>query len=298
MKTTLVIMAAGMGSRYGGDKQTDGIGPHGETLMEYSLYDAMRAGFQKTVFIIKPEMREGMEARFGGKLRGKLEAAYARQDFTSIPAFYRIPEGRTKPFGTGHALLCAAGAVREPFCVINADDYYGPDAYCRMYGALTRLPEAGRAAMAGYVLKDTVSTHGTVSRGICRVENGVLKNVTERLKIGFDGDGRLWDADSGVSLSPNDTVSMNLWGFAPSFFTALRENFEIFLREKAGDNPKAECHLPGVVDREMSAGHLTVSVLPVSGPWFGMTYREDRPFVAERLREMHENGLYPENLWG
>ena len=297
MKTALVIMAAGMGSRYGGDKQTDGVGPHGESLMEYSLYDALRAGFQKAVFIIKPEMRAGMEAHVGNKLRGKMEVAYAYQDFSSIPDFYQIPEGRTKPFGTGHALLCAADVVGEPFCVINADDYYGPDAYQKMHGELTRLPESGRAAMVGYVLKDTVSRNGTVSRGICEIENGFLRRVTERLKIGFDAHGGLWDADSGVTLSPEDVVSMNLWGFAPSFFTALREEFTDFLCNRAGDNPKAECHLPAVVDREMSAGRLAVSVLRTSGPWFGMTYREDRPMVAERLREMHESGLYPENLW-
>ena len=297
-KTTLVIMAAGMASRYGGNKQTDGIGPHQETLMEYSVYDALQAGFRKIVWIIKPDMREKMEAYIRPRLeKTGAETAFAFQDFSSIPDFYRIPAGRAKPFGTGHALLCAADVVAEPFCVINADDYYGADAYRQMRRALTRLPEAGQAVMVGYVLRDTLSPSGTVSRGICEVEGTSLRGVTERLKIGTAPDGSLWDADSGVSLSPEETVSMNCWGFAPSFFPALRRCFEEFLRVQARDNPTAECHLPTVVSHEMAAGHLSVSVLPTSGPWFGMTYREDRQMVAERLREMYRQGVYPDNLW-
>ena len=304
MKTTLTVMAAGMGSRYGGNKQTDGVGPHGETLMEYSVYDAIRAGFRKIVFIIKPDAENAMETLIGKKLAAfrlpngeRIEYAYAYQDFSSIPAFYTIPAGRTKPFGTGHALLCAADAIQEPFAVLNADDYYGPDAFRVMHQALTLMPPQGHAAMVGYVLKNTVSTGGTVSRGICEVQDGILQGVTERLKIGYRPDGSLWDAESGMPLDAESIVSMNLWGFAPSFFPRLKERFETFLREQAGDNPKAEYQLPTVVNTEMQNGKLTVSVLHSTAVWFGMTYHEERAQVAEKLQKLHENGIYPDNLW-
>ena len=302
MKTTLVIMAAGLGSRYGGDKQTTGIGPHGEPLMEYSIYDAIRAGFRKVVFIIRPESKDVIEELFGKRLARfrtesgeRIEIDYAFQDFSSIPDFYRIPPERKKPFGTAHALLCAENAVREPFCVINADDYYGADAYRVIHDALTTLPPAGDALMVGYILKNTLSESGTVSRGICEVENGILKGVTERLKIGAAPSGGLWDEDSGVTLSPDDIASMNMWGFAPSIFPALRRNFEEFLRN-AGDNPKAECYLPSVVDAERAAGRLTVRVLRSAAQWFGMTYQEDSAYVAANLKALHDNGFYPETL--
>ena len=305
METTLVIMAAGLGSRYGGDKQTDGIGPHGERLMEYSIYDAVQAGFRSVVLIIKPEMRETMDVLVGDRLRrfrlpdGQgVRLAYAYQDFSSIPDFYRIPPERTKPFGTGHALLCAEDVVRGPFCVINADDYYGPDAYRVMREALVQLPPEGGAAMVGYVLKNTLSLGGTVSRGICEVKDGILQGVTERLTIGTAEDGSLKDFQTDTPLSPGDIVSMNLWGFAPSFFDALDRAFTDFLRTKAGDNPKAECQLPVVVNGEMEAGRLRVSVLRSDAVWFGMTYREDRDHVAAELRRLHQQGVYPASLWG
>ena len=302
MKTALVIMAAGLGSRYGGDKQTTGIGPHGEPLMEYSIYDAIRAGFRKVVFIIRPESKSVIEELFGKRLARfrtesgeAVEVEYAFQDFSSVPDFYRIPPERKKPFGTAHALLCAENAVREPFCVINADDYYGIDAYRVMRDALTTLPPEGSALMVGYILKNTLSESGTVSRGICDVENGILQGVTERLKIGPSPKGGLWDEDSGVTLRPDDIASMNMWGFAPSIFPALRREFEDFLRA-AGDNPKAECYLPSVVDAERAAGRLTVRVLTSSAQWFGMTYQQDAPRVAESLRALHASGTYPETL--
>ena len=302
MKTALVIMAAGLGSRYGGDKQTTGIGPHGEPLMEYSIYDAIRAGFRKVVFIVRPESKAVIEDLFGKRLArfrtesgDAIEVDYAFQDFSSIPSFYHIPPERKKPFGTAHALLCAADVVREPFCVINADDYYGMDAYRVAHDALTRLPSEGAALMVGYVLRNTLSESGTVSRGICTVEDGMLKGITERLKIGPSPNGGLWDEDSGVPLSPDDTASMNLWGFAPSIFPALRRNFEEFLRA-AGDNPKAECYLPSVVEAERAAGRLTVRVLHSTAQWFGMTYQEDSARVAESLKALHDAGVYPETL--
>lgn len=301
MKLSLVVMAAGLGSRYGGNKQVDGIGPHGEILMEYAIYDALRAGFGKVVLIIKPEMREMMEG-FCGYLTQKtaldgspVEVCYVYQDFSSIPGFYRIPEGRTRPFGTVHALLCAEDVVKEPCCVINADDFYGLDAYRRMARELRHLPEAGRAAMVGYLLKNTASLHGTVTRGLCVLRDGLLDSVQETRNIQLCADGSLKDLGSGRLLDPDAVVSMNFWGFMPSVFPLLRRDFEDFLRA-AGDDPKAERLLPDMVDRELQAGGLNVSVLSSGGQWFGMTYREDREAVAQALRRLHESGEYPENL--
>ena len=305
MKVSLVIMAAGLGSRYGGSKQVDGIGPHHEILMEYSIHDALRAGFNKIVFIIKPEMEEMMERLCGGYLRNKtakdgspIEVAYAFQDFSSVPDFYTIPEGRTKPFGTVHALLCAADVVHEPCCVINADDYYGIDAYKTIYEELVRLPEQGKATMVGYLLKNTASLHGTVSRGVCTVKGGKLQSVREALKVQLYPDGSLKDLAEDRDLAPDTVVSMNFWGFAPSIFPALRAYFEDFLRNEAGDNIKAECLLPVMVDNQMQAGKLEVSVLHSTDKWFGMTYQEDRETVAAELRRLHEEGAYPESLRG
>lgn len=303
MKISLVIMAAGLGSRYGGNKQVDGIGPHHEILMEYSIYDALRAGFNRVVFIIKPEMEKMMHELCGDYLAGKtaadgspVEVAYAFQDFSSVPSFYRIPQERTKPFGTVHALLCAADAVPGPFCVINADDYYGADAYRTMYRELSVLPEKGRGAMVGYLLKNTASLHGTVSRGVCTVDNGLLRSVREALRVQLYPDGTLRDLAADCPLEPDTTVSMNFWGFAPSIFPALRTYFEEFLRTPAGRDPKAECLLPVMVGEELKAGRLQVSVLRSSDRWFGMTYREDRERVAEELRRLHDAGVYPADL--
>ena len=299
MKLSLVIMAAGLGTRYGGNKQVDAIGPHGEILMEYSIHDALRAGFGKVVFIIKPEMGKMMEDLCGYLSRrtaldgSPVEVEYAYQDFSSIPA--PIPEGRTRPFGTVHALLCAEEAVEEPCCVINADDFYGFDAYRIMAQALRRLPEAGHAAMVGYLLKNTASLHGTVTRGICVQREGFLDSVQETRNIQLCPDGSLQDLGTGRLLDPDAVVSMNFWGFMPSIFPLLRRDFEDFLRA-AGDDPSAERLLPDLVDRELRAGGLKVSVLSSAGRWFGMTYREDREAVAQALRRLHESGEYPENL--
>ena len=302
MSVSLVIMAAGLGSRYGGSKQVDGIGPNGEILMEYSIYDALRAGFDKIVFIIKPEMREMMEGLVGylksktAKSGRPLEIAYVYQDFSSVPDFYHIPEGRTKPFGTVHALLCAEPAVDGPFCVINADDYYGVDAYRTIYEQLVRLPENGHAVMVGYLLKNTASLYGTVSRGVCHVRDGKLSSIQETLKIQLYPDGRLTDLDTVAELSPETVVSMNFWGFMPSVFPALRTYFENFLRALPADALKAECLLPVMVGEELKAGRMEVSVLRSKDKWFGMTYHEDRALVAEDLRALHAAGVYPPSL--
>ena len=302
MHRSLVIMAAGLGSRYGGSKQVDGIGPNGEILMEYSIHDALRAGFDKVVFIIKPEMQEMMDGLVGYLKQKKtadgrpVEVAFVYQDFTSVPSFYRIPEERTKPFGTVHALLCAEPAVDGPFCVINADDYYGVDAYRTIYEELGRLAPSGESTMVGYLLKNTASLHGTVSRGVCKVKDGKLDSIQETLKIQLYPDGHLTDLDTNTDLDPETVVSMNFWGFMPSIFPALRAYFEAFLRGLPDGAVKAECLLPVMVGEELKAGRMTVSVLNSKDKWFGMTYHEDRALVAEDLQKLHEAGVYPPSL--
>ena len=303
MDKTLLIMAAGMGSRYGGDKQIDGMGPNNEALMLYSIFDAVKAGFNKVVFIIKPEMEQMMRTLVGDYLSKKtaadgspVEVAYAFQDFSSVPDFYQIPVERTKPFGTVHALLCAGSVVSEPCCVINADDYYGIDAFRTIYQELISLPEDGKGTMVGYLLKNTASLYGTVSRGICSVKDGKLEAVREALKVQLYEDGTLRDLAEDRELAPDTVVSMNFWGFAPGIFPRLKAYFENFLRNEAGDNIKAECLLPVMVDHEMKTGGMEVSVLSSADRWFGMTYREDRGRVAEELRKLHESGAYPESL--
>ena len=283
MHAALVIMAAGIGSRYGGNKQTDGVGPHGEILMEYGVYDAVRAGFDKVVFIIKPDMQELME-RLCGNMASRLHTAdgrpvkvcYAYQDNSSLPEWYAPPAGRTKPFGTAHAVLCTRQLVQEPFCVINADDFYGADAYRTMYAALQTMPAQGAAAMVGYLLKNTVTAHGTVSRGVCHVKDGYLSDIRETLKIALLQDGVIRDEDTGAVLDGDTVVSMNFWGFTPWIYQALEDYFRQFLRSEAGQSVKAECLLPTMVGDMLAQGRLTVSVLQSADRWFGMTYQEDR----------------------
>jgi len=297
MKAALVIMAAGLGARYGGDKQIDGVGPHGEILMEYSIYDALRAGFDKVVFIIKPSMQKIIEEQAGSYLSRKgVEVAYAYQDYSSLPSFYRVPEGRTKPYGTVHALLCAEEAVHEPFCVINADDYYGVGAYRTILDELAALPPEGKAAMVGYLLKNTASLYGAVTRGLCQVKDGALVSVEETKKIQLYSDGTLKELNKGRELIPDTVVSMNYWGFMPSIFPMMRAYFEDFLRGPAGAELTSECLLPVMVQDELQAGRLEVSVLNSTDCWFGMTYHEDRLRVAEELKKLHDAGVYPSDL--
>lgn len=305
MNAALVVMAAGLGSRYGGNKQVDGVGPCGEILLEYSIHDAIRAGFTKIVLIIKPEIRELVDRICGNYLRRAktrdgqpLEVCYAYQTFESVPDFYRIPAGRTKPFGTVHAVLCARPYVQEPFCVINADDYYGVDAYRTIYEELCRLPEAGKATMVGYLLKNTVSENGTVCRGVCKVAEGRLAGVKETLKIRLFPDGSIADVADGErhDLEPDTVVSMNFWGFAPSIFAEYEAYFHRFLRDEAGDNIKAECLLPNMVGELIRDGKLEVSVLHSKDRWFGMTYHEDRQTVTDELKILHDRGVYPPTL--
>ena len=307
MKAALVIMAAGLGSRYGGNKQVDGVGPDNEILMEYSIYDAIRAGFTKVVFIVKPDMVDLMKRLCGDRIARTtardgqpVEVCYAVQNFSSVPDFYHIPEGRTKPFGTVHALLCARPYVKEPLCVINADDYYGVDAYRTIYEQLQRLSDEGQATMVGYLLKNTVRKNGTVSRGVCRVEQGHLAGIKETLKLQQFPDGSIADVSDGghVLFAPDTVVSMNFWGFMPSIFRELEHYFDRFLKNEAGENVKAECLLPNMVGELLQADRLHVSVLKSEDRWFGMTYHEDRQAVAEELRRLHTDGTYPPTLHG
>ena len=306
MKATLVIMAAGMGSRYGGEKQTDGIGPNGEAIMEYSVYDAIQAGFHKIVFIIKPGMEPTLKALCGDRIQTMktpdgepVEVGYAVQDFSTVPEFYKVPAERKKPFGSVHAVLCARSQVTEPFAVINADDYYGVSAYRTILDKLVTLKDKGEAAMVGYRLKNTVSDNGTVSRGVCQTEQGSLKKVKETLKIKRYPDGRITDtADPAqeVELDPESVASMNFWGFTPWIFEELDQYFREFLKDLSPEELKAECLLPVLVDRLITAGKMDVAVLNTDAVWFGVTYQEDRPIVEQELKKLHDNGTYPKSL--
>ena len=291
--TTLLIMAAGLGSRYGGNKQVDGIGPHGEILMQYSIYDALSVGFDRLVFVIKPEHRAVIE-RFCKDIRGVV-INYVYQDFSTLPDFYSIPEGRIKPYGTVHAVLCAKDAIAEPFAVINADDFYGREAFEVMHKALSELRGDNALAVA-YRLKNTVSPNGAVTRGICTGKNGRLCSVCETYKITVDGNGCIYDAESG-RLDGESLVSMNLWGFTPDIFKKMQTALEDFLRAPHPDPLKAEYALPTMVDSLISKNELKVELLSTDSRWFGMTYIEDRPTVAAALASKHRDGEYPERLF-
>ena len=295
-RAALVIMAAGMASRYGGNKQIDGMGPNGEILMEYSIRDAIRAGFTKIVFIIKPDMEPVMQKICGDKFEGKAEIRYAYQDFSSIPAEYTVPADRVKPFGTVHAVMCAAQCVTEPFAVLNADDYYGVESFKQMYEFLTNTTaDRHHAAMMGYRLKNTVSRHGTVTRAICRVENGKLTEARELKKIVMcdNGDVRdFTDPYKPETLDPESPVSMNFWGFCPKVFGLMEEAFAGFLRKIPEGDLKAEYLLPVFVDRMIREGKLQVDVLETDAAWFGVTYKEDKPRVMAELKKLHDAGIY------
>ncbi len=301
MNTTLLIMAAGLGSRYGGNKQIDRIGPNGEILMEYSIHDAIEAGFDKVVFVIRKSMDELFREAIGNKISRKVHVEYAYQEYESLPGGFRAPEDRTKPYGTVHAVTCAKNVISEPFAVINADDYYGKDAFKAMAECLRRMQNTtGRASMVAYYLKNTVSENGHVTRGICSKDaDGNLLKVTETYKILPFPDGTIRDINDdpeGVVLDPNALVSMNFWGFAPSFFGEAEKYLEAFLKNGEGDPLKKEYVLPSLVDTLMREQGLKVEVLSTDAVWFGVTYKEDKAYVAGELKKLHDSGAYPEKL--
>lgn len=298
MNTTLLIMAAGLGSRYGGNKQIDRIGPNGEILMEYSIHDAVEAGFNKVVFVIRKNMEELFRNMIGDKIARKVQVAYAFQEYDSLPDGFIPPADRTKPYGTVHAVTCAKDQIHEPFAVINADDYYGRDAFRTMADSLHRLRnEPNKASMVAYYLKNTVSKNGHVTRGVCTTdETGHLVQVTETYAILPFPDGTIRDIHddpNGIILDPDALVSMNLWGFSPSFFQEGERYLSDFLKDGSGDPLKKECLLPALVDRLMHTQGLKVEVLSTNAAWFGVTYKEDKDYVAAKLRELHANGTYP-----
>ncbi len=302
MKPTLLILAAGMGSRYGGLKQLDRIGPSGETIIDYSVYDAVRAGFGKVVFIIKEAIEAEFREAFIDRLKGRVETDYMFQEIDKVPAGVAISAERTKPWGTGHAILMAAGRIDGPFAVINADDFYGRNAFESMaqyYRDWTPARDTD-FCMAGYTVANTLSEFGAVSRGVCVTgPDGRLTDVTERTHIVRTETGIVYRDETGamVPLSDDTIVSMNFWGFTPALFGFLESGFRAFIERNAGD-PKAEYYIPGVVNDLVRGGNASVRVLDCNARWFGMTYREDREHVMQSIRALVSQGAYPENLWG
>lgn len=293
----LVVMAAGMGSRFGGLKQIEPVGPNGQIIMNYSIYDAWKAGFRHVVFIIKEEMRQAFQERIGDYASTLMKVEYAYQSLDKLPEGYTAPEGRTKPFGTGHAVYCVCGMFREPFAVINADDFYGADAFQTMYDYLASAQDDDkyRYCMVGYRVENTLTENGTVARGVCTAdENGNLATITERTKISRDENGNISDPEVGI-IPEGTLVSMNMWGFTPSFLDELEAGLIDFLQNKLQtDLMKAEFYLPTAVDDLIKAGKATAKVLSTSAQWYGVTYKEDKPVVVEALKRMTDEGIYPE----
>lgn len=297
----LVVMAAGMGSRYGGLKQIDPLGPNGQIILDYSLYDARRAGFERVIFIIKPELEEAFEQAIGRKARQFMQVDYAYQTLETLPEDLAAPEGRVKPLGTGHAIWCAAKLIDAPFAVINADDFYGADAFAQIFDFLSRTEddEKYRYCMVGYPVENTLTENGTVSRGVCTADaEGFLADIIERTKIAREADGviRFTDGEGG-EITEGTPVSMNLWGFTPSFTAELDSMLhEFFTGKLQTDLMKAEFYLPSAVDALIRAGRATAKVLTTSARWFGVTYQEDKPTVQAALRQMTEDGTYPAQM--
>jgi hypothetical protein len=303
-KPILVVMAAGMGSRYGGLKQIDPVGSCGEVIMDYSLFDARRAGFETVVFIIKHEIEETFKAAIGDRISKYMEVRYAFQQLDDLPQGYSVPEGRVKPWGTGHAVLAARDVIDAPFAVINADDYYGPEAFQKIYDYLSTHPdgETYSYAMVGYLLKNTTTANGHVARGVCVTDgDGYLETVTELTRIEEYNGGIHYSADGGESWTdlPGDTiVSMNLWGFTPSFVAEAADRFPAFLDETLkGDAAKGEFFLPSIVSQLLGEGKARCQVLSSADKWHGVTYQADKPQVVAALAQKGEEGLYPTPLW-
>jgi len=289
---TLALLAAGMGSRYGGLKQVDPVGPSGETLLDYSIYDALRAGFGKIVFIIRHDIEQQFREVVGNRFAGRVPVEYAFQELNDLPAGFSVPEGRSKPWGTTQAVIAAESVVKEPFAVLNADDFYGRESF----EAVAQHFSSGSndLGMVGFQLKNTLSDHGTVARGICGVgSDGYLTSVEEFTKIEKTASGA---REGERTFSGDELVSMNFWGFQPTIFKDLRESFAAFL-QRSGTELKSECYIPATVNELMAAGKVRVKMLSSRSPWFGVTYKEDKPRVVESIARLVEQGVYPSKLW-
>lgn len=305
MDTTLVILAAGMGSRYGGLKQIDPVDEQGNKIIDFSIYDAIRAGFTKVVFIIKRENEADFRACIGDAVSKKVKVEYVFQELSKVPADVKIAEDRVKPLGTAHAILCCKDVVNEPFAVINSDDYYGVSAYKSLYDFLTTENAKGDKypfCMVGYELKNTLTENGYVSRGCCQMDaDGFLETIDERTNIIKTEEGASYSKDEGktyIPMSADSLVSMNMWGFTPDIFGELEKSMDRFFKETMPANPlKAECYLPMEVGSMINEGIATVKVLSSKDKWFGVTYKEDKPFVMESVKALKDAGVYPEKLW-
>ena len=298
MKPTLVVLAAGMGSRYGGLKQVDPVGPSGEAILDYSVFDAIRAGFGKVVFIIRRDIEAEFKAKIGAKYEGHIAVDYAFQDLADLPAPFTVPEGRAKPWGTAHATRAARSVVKEPFALINADDFYGRDAFAKLAAFLSSASSL-HLCMVGYRLDLTLSANGSVARGICSVDaDGNLRGVREMTKLVRAGDvAENRENEAAPEKVPLDArVSMNCWGFTPELFAELEARFPAWL-EKNGTLPKSEWYIPFVVDELIREGKADCRLLPTDSSWFGVTYREDKPFVVGEIAKLVEKGEYPARLF-
>lgn len=302
-KPALVILAAGMGSRYGGLKQIDPVDDQGNKIIDFSIYDAMRAGFKKVIFIIKRENEQDFRTLIGDAVSKYMEVEYVFQDLQNVPADFTIPEGRVKPWGTAHAILCCKDVIKEPFAVINSDDYYGQSAFQTLYDFLTTHEDDDkyRYAMVGYELGNTLTENGYVSRGCCVTdEDGYLVTIAERTHIEKRGDGAAFTEDDTnyTPIAIDTLVSMNMWGFTPSILKELETATNNFFKTEVAKNPlKSECFLPIEVDKLLKSDKATVKVLSSKDKWFGVTYKEDKPFVVESIKNLKKQGVYPEKLW-
>jgi hypothetical protein len=301
MKPTLLVLAAGMGSRYGGLKQIDPMGPSGETLLDYSVFDALRAGFGRAVFVIRPDFEDAFRERVLARFADRIETALAFQTLDQLPDGFTVPPGREKPWGTTHAILCSRDAVAEPFAMINADDFYGRDSFAVLGRRLAELGNDSTAyCMVGFTLAGTLSEHGTVARGVCRTDDrGFLADIQELTGVGRTAAGGLSGTgrDGPVELTGSEPVSMNMWGFTPRIFPQLEDDFRAFLTAH-GSEPKSECYIPMSLGALVHAGQATCEVLPTTSTWFGATYSDDKAAVQKSLAELVAAGEYPPSLWG
>lgn len=304
-KPVLVIMAAGMGSRYGGLKQIDPVDEQGDIIMDFSIYDAIKAGFEKVVFIIKRENEADFREAIGNRISKQIEVSYVFQELTNLPEGFAVPEGRVKPFGTGHAILSCIDEVSGPFAVINADDYYGAHAFREIYDYLSSHEddEKYRYCMVGYILGNTLTDNGHVARGVCTTDDsGYLKDICERTHIERRGEGAVFTEDDGatwVDIPVDSVVSMNMWGFSRSILKELKERFSEFLKTNLETNPlKCEYFLPSVVGELLEENKATVEVLKSEDKWYGVTYKEDKEVVTSAIQGMKDAGIYPLYLWG